>query len=254
MKKKLSIAIIGAKGMLGSDLVLYLHKEFHVTGITKENYKKYQGQTFDIVVNANGNSRRFWGNAHSFEDFIASTESVYKSILDFPAEQYIYISSSDVYVNHANAPSEDTIIESDKLSSYGFHKFLSELLVTHYAKNYLILRSCMILGTKLKKGPFFDITHKRPLFISKKSSLQLITTRAIAEIINVLTKRSIKNEIFNMGGKGTFSFENIYNFFKQTIKFQNRTEVQRYDLQVEKLKKHYPLKSSEEYLKDYLHG
>lgn len=239
--------------MLGSDLVTYLSKSYEVTGISKENYSKHVGTSFDVVINANGNSKRFWANEHPYEDFIASTESVYKSIFDFPTKLYIYISSSDVYPNHANAPFEDARIESKKLSSYGFHKFLSEIIVRRLTKNYLILRSSMMLGRKLKKGPFFDIVHHQPLFISKKSKLQLITTKAISEIIDLLITNNIKNEIFNMGGKGVLAFENVHTYFKTTVHFQKNTQLQRYEVNTKKLGKMYPLKTSEEYLKDYLH-
>ena len=145
MKSK-RIAIIGANGMLGSDLVAYLSKHFSVTAITKENYTSFVNKDFDIVINANGNSKRFWANEHILEDFTLSTVSVYKSLFDFEYKVYIYISSSDVYPDHTNKKStkEDQPIFSSALSPYGFHKYLSELIVQTNVKKYLILRCSFI--------------------------------------------------------------------------------------------------------------
>lgn len=248
------LAVIGSTGMLGSDLVRFLGKSFQVIEIHKGSYQEHIGDAFDIIINANGNSRRFWANEHPYEDFVASTESVYKTIFDFSCELYIYISSSDVYENHSSPKytQEEQVMNPSRLSPYGFHKYLSETIIRRYVKNYLILRSSMILGRNLKKGPFFDIFHHQPLFVSKTSKFQLITTAEIAKIISFLINRLESRSIFNLGGVGTFSFEKINDYFKKPVSFQMKTEKQTYEMNVTKLQKIYNLKTSEAYLQDYL--
>lgn len=250
-----TLAIIGSDGMLGSDLVRYLSAKFHITSINKKNYSTHIGDSFDIVINANGNSKRYWANNNPVEDFIVSTESVYKSIFDFKHKIiYIYISSSDVYENHSISryTHENTIIKPEHLSSYGLHKYISELLVKKYATNYLLLRSSMILGTNIKKGPLYDIFHRLPLYITKDSKLQFITSKEIATIIHFLLQNKIHNQIFNMGGRGSFSFLNIEKFIKIPITYSENGEKQQYEMNVMKLLKLYPLKTSTEYLQNYL--
>ena len=66
-----TIGILGGTGMLGSDLVTILKKYFKVVPITKLNYSKCVGKSFDILINANGNSRRYWANQNPVEDFSA---------------------------------------------------------------------------------------------------------------------------------------------------------------------------------------
>src|SRR5262245_31827752 len=96
-----SIGILGGGGMLGSDLAEYFKaRGHHVVAIDRDNYSTQRGAQFDILINANGNSRRFWANEHPLEDFEASTVSVYRSLVDFTFNFYIYISSSDVYERH----------------------------------------------------------------------------------------------------------------------------------------------------------
>lgn len=250
-----TLAIIGGNGMLGSDLVKYLDQSFLVTSITKENYSQFVDHSFDVVVNANGNSKRFWAIKNPLEDFTLSTVSVYKSLFDFKFNTYMYISSSDVYVNHSSSDStsEDQIQDSSKLSFYGFHKYLSERMVENHCKSYIILRTSMLLGQNLKKGPIYDILNKNPLFISKTSRLQMIATYEIANIITFLIDKKINRDIFNAGGKGVVDFEKIQTYFPTPVSFKDKNEKQIYEMNVAKLNKLFPLKSSQAYLQEYLY-
>lgn len=248
------LAVIGSSGMLGSDLVEHLKSKFKVTGIDRKNYNKNRGKRFDIVVNANGNSNKVWAKDHILEDFEASTVSVYKSLFDFPCKTYIYISSADVYPDHSNkkTTNEQASINLKKLSPYGLHKYLSESIVKNFTKNYIILRCPMILGTKLRKGPIYDILNNSRLYVSPKSSFQMITTRELANIIYFLLDKKITNEIFNVGGTETVDLNSVSKLIKKTITFLKRSDTQKYEMDVSKLARKYPLKKSAEYLQDFL--
>lgn len=250
-----TLAIIGSNGMIGSDLVRYLNTKFLITPITKENYNIYIGKHFDIVINTSGNSKRYWANQNPLEDFVKSTMSVYKTILDFPCDIYVYISSSDVYPNHTKPEytDEDEEIDPKKLQPYGFHKYLGELIVKKHTRKFLILRLSMTLGSNLKKGPFFDIIHNIPLFVKLKTRLQLITTHAVAEIIETILNHALINEIINIGGIDTFAFTKIHKYFNKKIKVSPDAETQTYEMSVKKTKRLYPiLKTSEEYLQEFI--
>ena len=238
----MKVAIIGSEGMIGFDLIQYLKSSFEIVGINRKNYKQYIGQSFDIVINANGNSRKFWANENALADFEASTASVYHSIMDFPCKTYIYLSAADVYPDHANSPSEEAAITPEWLSPYGLHKYLSECIIRCREENYIILRCPLMLGRKLKKGPIYDIAHGK-LFVSEKSAFQMITTKGLAEIIDTLLKQDIMG-IFNIGGTGKVPLSEI-------TTATHEGEAQTYEMDVTKLNKIYPLKSSREYLQDF---
>ena len=240
--------------MLGSDLVKYLNQSFSVTSISKENYSQFINHSFDVLVNANGNSKRFWANTNPLDDFIASTVSVYKSLFDFKFNAYVYISSSDVYVDHSSSAStsEDQTQDASKLSSYGLHKYLSERIVENHCKSYIILRASMLLGQNLKKGPIYDIIRKKSLYISEFSRLQMITTKEIANVIIFLIDKKISNDIFNLGGKGTVNFKTIQTYFSAPVVFSKDAEEQIYEMNVGKLDKLFSIKSSEKYLREFL--
>lgn len=241
--------------MVGSDLVRYFRESFRVTAIHKENYDSHKGKFFDVLINANGNSKRFWANQNPLDDFFVSTSSVYKSIFDFPCDSYIYISSPDVYENHT-APKytkENQEIDPKNLLPYGFNKYLAELIVKKYKEKVIILRCSMMLGTNLKKGPFYDIFHNNPLFVTFGTRLQLITVHAIAEIIKSLLDKHVLNNILNVGGIGTFAFTKINKYFNSNIHVSPDAEKQIYEMNIGRIKHLYPfLKTSEKYLQDFL--
>lgn len=253
MKRKLGV--LGASGLLGSDLINYLSSGYTVTPITRESYEEHKGDKFDVFINANGNSKRFWALQNIYQDFEASTSSVYKTIFDFKFKKYIYISSIDVYPDPSSARGtlEDDSIDISQQNAYGFHKYLSEQLVKKHVSDWLILRSSMILGTKIKKGPFYDILSHNPTLLTFDSKLQLITTNAIARIIKVLLDREVVRKTFNLGGIGTFTFTKISKYFDQEIQVSPKAEKQVYKMNVRKIRELYPsLKTSEEYLQEFL--
>lgn len=253
--KKLSVGILGGKGMLGSDLAGFLEEHYVVKTIDKDTYEEGRKERYDIFINANGNSKRFWANEHPFEDFEASTVSVYKSLCDFQFKKYIYISSSDVYENHSRPvyTKEDQHIRVANLSSYGFHKYVSEQIVQHVVPDYLILRSSLLLGSNLVKGPIYDILYNYPLFITFQSALQMITTKEIASIIILCVEKNITKEIINTGGRGAFPFSRMREYVKTPLTVSPDAKTQLYEMDTTKLAAFYPLKTSEEYLKKFIY-
>ncbi len=240
--------------MLGSDLVTILKKYFKVVPITKLNYSKCVGKSFDILINANGNSRRYWANQNPVEDFSASTLSVIKSIFDFPCKTYIYVSSINVYASHddPSRTKESSIIGIDKLDSYGLHKYLSEQLIKKYCPIFLILRPSSILGTNLKKGPIYDIISHKPVLVTQDSRLQFITALEIANIIQALLKKGIHNQIINIGGIGSCKFSNLSKLL-HSVEFSKDAVRQTYEMNIKKLKRVFPrLKTSKKYLDEFL--
>lgn len=253
MKNLKTLAIIGSRGMVGSDLIRYLKPYFgRITSIDRKNYDRHKGKRFDIVINANGNSNKVWAKENVLSDFAASTASVYASLFDFPCRTYIYVSSADVYPNHTgtDTTSESGNIGVGKLSSYGFHKYLGECIVKNFTRNHIILRCPMILGTNLKKGPIYDILHDSRLFVSLDSAFQMITTHELAQIIYFLLAENITKEVFNVGGRGTLILKKIAEYLGKSVTFPKDVETAQYEINVSKLDKIYHLKTSSEYLQD----
>ncbi len=80
----------------------------------------------------------------------------------------------------------------------------------------------------------------------------MITTEEIAKIIYVLINKDITGETFNIGGKDAILLEKIARYLRKSINFPKDGEMQKYEINVSKLKKIYPLKTSAQYFKDFL--
>ena len=66
-------------------------------------------------------------------------------------------------------------------------------------------------------------------------------------------EKSILNEVINIGGQENLSFAKIQEYFNKEIHIFPDAETQVYEMDVKKLITLYPqLKTSEEYLKEYL--
>jgi len=249
------VGVLGGKGMLGSDLVKFLSDRYETHSIDRANYNEYSGRRFDVLVNANGNSRRFWANENPAADFELSVSSVARSLFDFKYSHYIYISSPDIY---ADPGSPATTREHSPgrflaLSSYGFHKRLSEELVQRYAESFLILRSAALLGTQLRKGVVFDIVQGNALFVMLDSRLQFMTTVAIADIIKTLLEKKVTGEIFNTGGVGAVTPKEIGELAEKPVRVRDDAARQQYEMNTEKIRSVYgALQTSEEYVKAFM--
>lgn len=248
-----TIGILGANGFLGSNLVNYFSEHFTVTGITKENYREFMGKEFDLLINANGNSKRFWANQNPAEDYIASVESVEKSIDSFRFSRYVFISSSDVYPYHGDPAqtSENQIIDESKLEPYGLHKYQAEKLV-QTLPSYIILRCSAMIGPGLKKGIIKDILEGAEIFITPESHIQFILCSEIARTIEQLVSGGIENTIFNCGGKGSVEVTEMFELLNKKSPIRSDAQLQQYEMDVGKLDKLVGLETSKQYLQKFL--
>ncbi|MBP7161774.1 NAD-dependent epimerase/dehydratase family protein, partial [Myxococcota bacterium] len=150
--------IIGGRGFVGSAIASAASEAGWVVSIAdRQTYNSYLGQEFDLIINANGNAKKYLANQNPHADFEASLRSVALSLNDFQCQKYIYISTVDVY---EDTTSELTTLESAQinlmnLDTYGFHKRLAELVVMRKAKSWHRFRLGQMVGPGLVKGPIF---------------------------------------------------------------------------------------------------
>jgi dTDP-4-dehydrorhamnose reductase len=248
-----SIAVLGANGFLGGNLVRYfLNSGYQVTQINRDCYESNIGKFFDVLINANGNSKRFWANQHPNEDYKLSVDSVKRSVSDFKFKKYFYISSSDVYPDHGNPQLsvEDSKIDINRLEAYGLHKYQAEQIVKTLP-NYIILRMSAMVGQGLKKGVVKDILDGEDLFVTLATHLQFISTYEVGRVICELFKQNMENQIYNCGGMGSVSVGEMFCILNNICKIRPEAKKQEYEMGVQKLHNLVRLKHSKEYLINY---
>jgi len=207
------IFIIGGSGFVGSAYTRLLASRCvpHVV-ISRTNYDDYVGQSCDVLINANGNSKKFMAVRDPKWEFDASVRSVLHSLEDFRADKYVFLSTGDVYPDQSTPllTKEDRQIAVKDQSRYGFHKYVAEQLVRALHPKYLILRMGGFVGQGLKKNAIHDLLTDSPLWLTEDSELQFISTDTAARLVWRLLEVSAYGETVNLGPVGTVRIGDIH--------------------------------------------
>lgn len=233
-----SYIIIGSKGLLGKQLVKLLKKKnAKVISVHKKNYNKKKNSSADVLINANGNSNKFFANSYPFKDFRQSFLSVYKTLLDFKFKKYIYISSGDVYQFQGDASTDEKKNIKSPKNFYGKNKHLAEIFIQYYCSNWLIFRMGPMIGVGLKKNAVFNIKNNKFVFENIETQSSFINSFNVAKIVNTINKK-FTNEIFNLSGKGVVSLKYIKKKFNSSSLFDNNKKKKIYHLKINKILKY----------------
>lgn len=234
-------AVLGAKGFVGSAIVKEAAaRGYNTTAIDLDEYDGTRGKAFDLLINANGNSRKYLATEDPAKEFDLSVRSVMRSLHDFKVRRYIHLSTIDVYPDHENPArnSEDTAIDETAISPYGLHKFLAEKLVRYYAPKWTILRMGGFVGPGLWKNSIYDLLHGKPLRVHPDSAYQYLNTADLARIVFELATPHSEGQIYNAAGDGLITLGDIAGMIPGCQAVRNQAlPVEHYEVSIEKLKK-----------------
>jgi len=230
--------ILGGKGFVGSAFARFCQNtgKNHVV-IDRQNYDSYVGKSCDVLINASGNSSKILATKDPLGDFDATVRNTKKTLVDFKSKKYVLVSSCDVYpdCSSPDTTKEDMTIDVSKQSPYGFHKYLAEECVRNGSSDWLIVRLGGMVGPGLKKNPIFDILNGGPLWLDPQSQLQYMKTDDVAKITFMLMQKNLKQEIFNVCGKGLVQLDDILKNF--AIKVNPGSPLVKYDINIDKISK-----------------
>ncbi len=231
------IFLIGGRGLVGSAFARALTaagREFAI--LDRASYAQYIGQSCQLLINANGNSRKPLAVHDPMADFDASVRSVRASLVDFRFDRYLHLSSCDVYADCSSplTTREDQPLDVTRQSPYGFHKYLAEQCVQHAAKEWLVLRLGGFVGAGLKKNAIYDILHGGPLWLDPQSELQFLDTDDAARIALDLAGQGISREVINLCGKGVISLQEAMERTEIYVGSNPGSPRVRYDVNIEK--------------------
>lgn len=204
--------VLGGHGFVGSACVRGARaRGYEVQSIGRAEYPEAIGTDCDLLINANGNSRKYLATKEPLTDFRASVESVLRSCLDFKAQRYVFLSSIDVYpvVDDPSCNREDALIDPARLSRYGLHKWLAEQIVRQYQPDALMVRMGGFVGPGLWKNPIYDLLTGQTLRVDPESAYQYMTTNQLAEIIWSLLEHPRKPKLVNICGDGVLTLREI---------------------------------------------
>lgn len=232
------VFLIGGEGFVGSAYARLLAR----TGIehaiiTRANYDHLVGQHCDVLINANGNSKKFMADRDPKWEFAASVSSVVASLHDFKADRYVFLSSGDVYPSQENpaVTAEDQVIDRRSVSRYGLHKLTAEDMVRAVHPRPLVMRMGGFVGPGLKKNAIYDMIHGPTLWLHPDSELQFISTDRAAEIVWGLVQRGAVDETINLGARGVVRIGDVHRRLGSKVPFHDGARRVRFELDLTKL-------------------
>jgi nucleoside-diphosphate-sugar epimerase len=238
------IFVIGGNGFVGSGYVRhFLSRGLPVTVVDRSNYNQLIGAECDILINANGNSKKFLAKDDPKGEFQASVVSVRNSLVDFKFKKYVFLSTSDVYpdCSQIKLTREDTTLKLDEQSPYGFHKYVAELCVQHGAKDWLIVRQGGFVGQGMKKNTVYDVLYGEKLWVHPDSRFQFINTDDSARLVMELIDRNISNQVLNLTATGTISVKEIMHLADRTVPHDPSAKSVCYEISTEKVSQYLSL-------------
>lgn len=204
-----SIAVIGAKGFVGSAIYnkLLTNKSLITTGVTRQNYSYYKKKEFDIVINAAMPAARFWARQNPHKDFNETVKRTANIVNTWNYNKIIQIS---------------TISARSELDSvYGRHKAAAEKIVK-FGQNQIVRLTSMYADT-LTTGALIDILNKKKVFVDGKSRYAFASLDFVS---NWISTHLDETGLIELGAKNSLSIEEIVKHLKLDIRLEGKVDMQ----------------------------
>jgi nucleoside-diphosphate-sugar epimerase len=205
--------VIGAKGFIGSAVAAEAAaRGYATTAVDLDNYDAAKGGAFDLLIHAAGNSKKYIDDRDPLKGYELSVASTMNALHDFRFSFCVLMSSGAIYPDEGDPRNNDerTELAPERMSRYGFHKWMAEQLVRHYAPRRLIVRMGGFVGPGLRKNAVFDLLSGGALFVHPDSEFQFMDTRALAKAVFSLYEASPDDaRLLNLSAKGTVSVRQI---------------------------------------------
>jgi len=154
MTQNATAALIGHTGFVGGNL----DRQHSFCGrFNSKNIEEIRGASFDLVVVAGVQAKKWWANQNPAEDW-AQIERLLNALSSVRAEKLVLISTIDVYPRPCGADEETPICE-DPNNVYGVHRHRVEEALSRQFPTTCTVRLPGIFGDGLKKNVIFDLLH-----------------------------------------------------------------------------------------------
>jgi nucleoside-diphosphate-sugar epimerase len=236
----MKICIFG-KGFVGSAVCEKL-KEIHDLHVFASSKDQFQLDYFDLVINCAGISKRY-EVTENFLDSLKKEEEIISKI------DCLQVLNPNMKIIHISS-----VCAGDK-TPYGDLKLEIENRIDDLA-DYAILRPGALIGEGLRKNVVFDWIHGRSIRVSPYSIYNFISTEEVASIIEYLINNWKERITLNVGASESIKLQDVFKLRKSIIPFFMPGDLpcEVYNIDVSELQKMYPVKTSKEYLEEFLNG
>ncbi len=205
----LSVAVVGAKGYVGSALYAALSRlpQYAVSGVTRENYAEMQRRQFDVLINSAMPAARFWAKNNPREDFTETVQKTADLLYGWQYKKFVQISTVSARCQLDTA--------------YGRHKAAAEQLC-HFGE-HLIVRLGSMYSAELKKGVLIDILEEKKVFVDGKSRYCFAPLDFVAGWI---ASHLDRKGVVEVGAKDTISLGEVASHLGAKIEFEGALDDQ----------------------------
>lgn len=251
--------ILGGGGFVGSAVTraAAVHG-WEATAAGKKDLADLTGTDWDVIINANGNSKKYISDQDPKRDFDLSVQSVAHSLHDFSCRQYVFLSSVDVYADKSDPANNHENCASDpmRLSRYGHHKWLAEELVRFNAPDWLIVRMAGFVGPGLKKNPVYDLLTGATLRVHPDSVYQYQSSDRVADQLFLMLDLNLHKEVVNLAGDGVISLRDIAALIPGAAVIEEETNLrlEHYEINIEKVKSLMEIEPSRHAVERFVRG
>lgn len=258
-ERTMKALVIGCEGFIGRyALAAFQHQGWEVAGCDivyssrSDTYKYHRVDAFsmdyhevfsdfqpDVCLNASGSA----SVAFSFEqptlDFNSNVVAVQRQLEAIrkvkPDCHYLHLSSAAVYGNPVELPIKEAT-KGSPMSPYGFHKQVSETLITEYARLFklraTIFRIFSAYGKELRKQLFWDVYQKlkvNPEYLELSGTGQetrdFIHVRDVCEAICLIAKHEPSGAgILNVANGKAVTIQEVVSIFLSYYSPQTRLQ------------------------------
>ena len=182
-------ALVGYTGFVGSNLLqFYKFDSFY----NSKNFEEAKNKHFETIFFCGVPAVKWLANKNPDED-IKIIENI-KSILNsITCDNFILISTIDIYNNTNNCSDEKTQVDFLNHHAYGKNRYLFEKYIETKFENHFIIRLPALFGKGLKKNIIYDLINNNQIQnIPLNSSFQWYNLDWLKEDIEVIINNKIR--------------------------------------------------------------
>ena len=214
------ILITGTRSGLGR----HIHETFGGIPWTRqfqaEERTQIKQQGVDIIIHCAFNSNRIIDSSNLFS-YVQDNVLLTEELVSIQHNQFIFISSVDVYPCRSEFHSEDEVIDAHEVKGiYGITKLMSEAIVKQSSPNHLILRCASLLGRHARKNSLMRILQDSPceLSLASDSTLNFVLHSDVSDFLLLAIKRQIQG-IYNVASTSNVVLSEIVDMLGKRVKF-----------------------------------
>ena len=201
----MKIAVIGANGFIGRNLVKVLKKKHELKKITRKTKFSNLKNDFDIVIHAANSSKKYEASINPKKDFNNSVRLTQKIINIFKKNKIVLIS---------------TISARNEKNIYSKNRKLCENLVLKHNKKDIIFRLSVLLNYKSKRGILYDLIKGNQIYIDKNTYINPLTIEEVSQYI--MSNLKSQKKIHEVGSCNKIKLNTVKKILKSKSNFGNK--------------------------------